>query len=76
MLNHYNEAVLIDFGVSALIDQQEDDRIKKNMGSQLFFAPEMFQRFRSPENHVKGEKIDLWALGVTLYFIVKGFYPI
>lgn len=75
MINHNNEAVLIDFGVSALIEQQEDDKIEKNMGSQLFFAPEMFQRFRSKDNHVRGEKIDLWALGITLYYIVKGFYP-
>ena len=42
MINHNNEAVLIDFGVSALIDQQQDDKIEKNMGSELFFAPEMF----------------------------------
>lgn len=33
VINHYNEAILIDFGVSALFDQQEDDSLKHNMGS-------------------------------------------
>jgi len=42
MINHNNEAVLIDFGVSALVENQEDDTIKSNMGSYMFFAPEMF----------------------------------
>ena len=42
MINHNNEAVLIDFGVSALVDQQDDDSINTNMGSHMFFAPEMF----------------------------------
>jgi serine/threonine protein kinase len=42
MLNHNNEAVLIDFGVSALVDNKEDLLFDSNMGSYLFFAPEMF----------------------------------
>jgi non-specific serine/threonine protein kinase len=42
MLNHNNEAVLIDFGVSSIM--QIDDTIDDNMGSYLFFAPEMFMR--------------------------------
>ena len=33
MINHNNEAVLIDFGVSSLLDNQEDDILKNNMGS-------------------------------------------
>jgi non-specific serine/threonine protein kinase len=39
MINHNNEAVLIDFGVSALVDK---DSINNNIGSLMFFAPEMF----------------------------------
>ena len=41
MINHNNEAVLIDFGVSAL--KGDDDFIHTKMGTLLFFAPEMFQ---------------------------------
>lgn len=45
MINHNNEAVLIDFGVSALVEgKEEGDELKNNMGSYIFFAPEMFLR--------------------------------
>ena len=42
MINHNQEAVLIDFGVSALVDGQSSDKLDSNMGSYMFFAPEMF----------------------------------
>lgn len=74
MINHNNEAVLIDFGVSALVDQQEDDLLKDTMGTYMIFAPEMFQTEKS--QCVKGEKTDLWALGVTLYFLLTYRYPL
>jgi serine/threonine protein kinase len=68
MLNHNNEAVLIDFGVSALA---EDFHISSNIGSYLFFAPEMFEGEKGT-----GEKSDIWALGVTFYFLLTGgTYP-
>ena len=41
MINHNNEAILIDFGVSSL--RGDDDFIHTKMGTLLFFAPEMFQ---------------------------------
>ena len=44
MINHNNEAVLIDFGVSALV---EEDAMQTNMGSLMFFAPEMFLKKKS-----------------------------
>jgi serine/threonine protein kinase len=33
MINHNNEAVLIDFGVSSLLDNTEDENFTNNMGS-------------------------------------------
>ena len=39
MINHNEEAVLIDFGVSALV---ETDALECRMGSYRFFAPELF----------------------------------
>lgn len=71
MINHNNEAVLIDFGVSALFD--ETDELMGNMGSYFFFAPEMF--LRSEGAKVKGEPVDIWALGVTFFFLLCGQYP-
>ena len=53
MINHNNEAILIDFGVSALFDQQEDDCLKNNMGSKMFYSPEMFQP-KTPDHKVRG----------------------
>ena len=44
MINHNNDAVLIDFGVSALVDKEEDDNMETNMGTYIFYAPEMFER--------------------------------
>ena len=41
MINHNNEAVLIDFGVSAIFEQ-EDDQLALSMGTYMYFAPEMF----------------------------------
>jgi len=44
MVNHNDEAVLIDFGISALI--QDTDLIvmdNSKMGSYMFLAPEVFE---------------------------------
>ena len=42
MINHNYEAVLIDFGVSVLVDKQVDDTMTDKIGSYMFYAPEMF----------------------------------
>ena len=42
MINHNDEAVLIDFGVSAIIEGKDDSLTGSNMGTYYFFAPEMF----------------------------------
>ena len=42
VINHNDEAVLIDFGVSAIIDHQKDDSLSNANGSYLYYAPELF----------------------------------
>lgn len=42
MVNHNEEAVLIDFGVSALVDTQDDDTLNTVTGTQYYYSPEMF----------------------------------
>lgn len=69
-INHNGEAILIDFGVSAEFEN-EDDTMESNMGSYMFFAPEMFQR-SNKEIKIRGEKTDLWALGITIYYLLTG----
>lgn len=67
MLNHNDEAVLIDFGVSS---QQDSEMIESNMGTYMLFSPEMFGK-----DKVHGEKSDIWALGMTFYYLLVGYYP-
>lgn len=74
MINYNNEAVLIDFGVSAIVEGQNDE-LKENRGSQLFYAPEMFGKTNTKEYVVRGAVTDLWALGVTFYYLLAGRYP-
>ena len=38
----------------------------------MFFAPELFD---SDTNHVFGKPTDIWALGISFYFILTGKYP-
>ena len=66
MLNHNDEAVLIDFGVSS----QDSEMIESNMGTYMLFSPEMFGK-----DKVLGEKSDIWALGMTFYYLLVGYYP-
>ena len=70
MINHNDEAILIDFGLSTLLENGEIT--KSNFGTYKFFAPEMFQK-RELREH--GEHTDIWALGVTIFYMLTGIYP-
>ena len=68
MINHNEQAVLIDFGLAALFEQEENDEMGSNIGTYTYYAPEMF----CSNVKVRGEKTDLWALGVTLFYMLTG----
>ena len=56
MVNHYGEAVLIDFGLSLIIDHLDDRILNKAEGSVMFFAPEMLLKKEEKEKIlIKGE---------------------
>jgi serine/threonine protein kinase len=40
----------------------------------MFYAPEMFET-DIKSTKLRGERTDIWALGVTLYYILSGRYP-
>ena len=65
MINHNLEAVLIDFGVSALFEKSSADLLAETNGTLMYYAPEMCDRAR--KDHILGQKTDLWALGITFY---------
>jgi serine/threonine protein kinase len=43
------------------------------MGSQLYYAPEMFKVVK--DRKFRGENTDIWALGLTLYYMLCGRHP-
>lgn len=68
MINHNNQAVLIDFGVTSQIGSD----VKIRDGTEIFFAPEM-QKKR--DERVIGANVDIWALGVTIFYMLTGRHP-
>jgi len=62
-----------DFGVSIRLDTEVDQKsLKKTVGSPIFLPPELCA---SETPKISGPAVDIWALGVTLYFFVFGKFP-
>jgi serine/threonine protein kinase len=57
---------LTDFGASTYVPQGE--RLSAEVGTRIFWAPEIFRRDYGP-------KVDIWAMGVTMYGLLDGFFP-
>ena len=45
------------------------------MGTYMFYAPETFDKSKKDYSQKRGELSDLWALGVTIYYLLVGRYP-
>ena len=71
MLIDENDRIKIsDFGVSYIVENGLEDIIQTTAGSNYFFAPEICSG-----QAYKGKKTDIWAAGVTLYFMMFRKYP-
>lgn len=62
-----SEIKIIDFGLSKIIGPKE--RSKDPFGTIPYAAPEII--LRKPYSH----SVDLWSLGVTIFFMLTGFHP-
>ncbi|CAD8125894.1 unnamed protein product [Paramecium sonneborni] len=57
---------LIDFGISTEI--KKNRKLSSQLGSMYFMAPEIFSKDY-------GKQIDIWACGVTLFYMIHKRYP-
>ena len=65
---------MCDFGCSEFFLPKSDQLSKVTKGTYLFMAPEMF----STDQHdkiVRGRQCDIWAAGVTLYYLLTKKFP-
>jgi len=73
LLTKENNIRLSDFGLSVTLPKAEHDGVKPRIGtfagSPLYMAPEVFGL--QPHD----EKVDIWSLGVCLYFMTVGSFP-
>lgn len=73
VLDDNNDIVLVDFGLSSHFED-DNDRLNSTQGTALYYAPEIV-RTGIPDKKVYGRKIDIWAMGVTLYYLATGVHP-
>lgn len=67
-IDQYDHIKLADFGLARQFD--EESKSNEKCGSLIFVPPEMFQC-----NEVCPFKADIWALGITFFFMATGNYP-
>lgn len=72
----HKQVKISDFGVSftSAGDTTDEIELAKTAGTPAFFAPELCQNNPGKGNCVTN-KIDIWALGVTLYCLLFGKVP-
>ena len=63
------DIVLVDFGLAVHLDPLDRPNLYSPAGSKGFVAPEIL--LGQPYN----EKVDVWSIGVTTYFILCGYTP-
>ncbi len=69
LIDEHDHVKISDFGVSQMVEKGSDEIIS-TAGSNYFFAPEI-----CGGKSYKGKKSDIWALGVSFYFVIYKKYP-
>ncbi|EAX87171.1 CAMK family protein kinase [Trichomonas vaginalis G3] len=68
LFDKYNRIKLGDFGLSS--SYKEEELCDSFRGTKVFMAPEIIKKI-----DFDPFKSDIWALGVTIYYIATGLYP-
>ena len=68
LVNKKDEIKIADFGISKMMNKSEEFR--KVGGTRMFLPPETWI-----QRKFKGKPVDIWALGITFYFLAFGKYP-
>lgn len=72
MLTATGTLKLSDFGVAEFLNEYAaDNQVSRTSGSPAFQAPEI----ATGAAQYSGTKVDVWALGVTMYFLLTGDIP-
>ncbi|VEU75490.1 serine/threonine protein kinase [Mycoplasmopsis maculosa] len=71
LINKLNEIRILDFGLSLDPDSQRHTEETKVVGSVCYMAPELCTTNTSPSR-----KSDIYALGILLFELLTGIYPI
>ena len=66
----FTDLRVIDFGFSAATKLSKWDDLDSNVGTTLFMAPEQIS------TRTYGKKIDVYACGITLYYLLAGHHPL
>ena len=61
---------IIDFGLSNIYGNKENEILTTACGSPFYAAPEMLKG-----ETYKGSTVDIWSIGVVLYAMICGFLP-
>ena len=70
MREHGGRTVLMDFGTGRDLRREPSGRGKDFAGTPLYLAPEVF------DGHSRTPASEIYSLGVLLYFLVTGSYPV
>lgn len=68
-IGEHNTIKLADFGL-AILNKEHDQKVNMTQGSKVYFSPERFSN--APYDPMKA---DVWALGVTFYYLITRQYP-
>lgn len=80
---------IADFGVSEMFDTPGNDSVKRCVGSPAYMSPELAvlaggkprtlepgtANTSSATSRISGRKADIWAMGVTLFYMNQGRLP-